>query len=356
MQKVLLTPDVPGWAYWRLCFGIQRYGPAGVMIILHADIDRKELESYQSHLICSWSEWGRPDKTRTWALVANEAVAQPHGPSLGSTYQERMATKLKNCETAKKNLSQYKGIISASPRLLPFLRQINQNTVYLPQGVDHNTFKPTTEPFKNRAMRIGWCGKPSNLKSFSPKGYEEVLLPLMKALAVDPGVEFVVNTRTHADRLTTSEMVEWYNSIDLFLVTSCSDCGPSCALEAMACGRMVIGTNVGMLSEINTVANEKYGAAPARLVSSYSVLRESVDTVAALVCEIKRIYKDRVGAINSGRVARQVMVENYSWSVLADEWVRVLRGDIGTGEIGEAASAVSAKSAVAGSVRRSHRR
>jgi len=46
------------------------------------------------------------------------------------------------------------------------------------------------------------------------------------------------------------KIVEWYNSLDLFVMNSYNESGPLVLLEAMSCGLPVISTNVGLAKKI----------------------------------------------------------------------------------------------------------
>jgi glycosyltransferase involved in cell wall biosynthesis len=193
---------------------------------------------------------------------------------------------------------------------------------YLRTGVDTETFYPL-EPIQTiKPLRIGWCGKPSIGKRFSPKGYHEVLAPIIRR--TNPSVEFMVNTRTSQDALSTAGMVEWYNSIDVLLIVSSCEGTPSIALEAMACGRPLIATEVGILPEVIDEAEQLGSGVCVEILGQYwsqdgaeTIIREAEDAIADAV-------NDRDRLVSQGHAARQVMCESFSWRQLSELWVNTL--------------------------------
>lgn len=326
MPRTILVPDVPNWAWWRRCSAIQRYGSPLVSVTCEGELGHATFRSYSEHLICSAFTFSSPDPERSWALVANEGCkyeVEPNSP----VYQHRMATRTKNVRTSRRILPLYKGVVTPNLSLVPFLREINPNVAYLRTGVDCGIFHEKSAPFQDRELVVGWCGKPSTKTAFSPKGYEEVLQPLIRSFDLEPRVQFVPVTNTSADKLSTDSMVKFYNSIDVFLVTSCSEGTPNCALEAMACGRPVIGTNVGILSEVNAVAQSEIGASCIKLVPSYRNAAEAATVVKCLHQEIAAMLKDRTWATVASDAARRTMDCHFNWKGLADDWLSVIRGN-----------------------------
>lgn len=324
-NPVLLVPDVMGWAWWRRCTGIQKFGKGCVTVICERDLAGEKLENYSGHLCCSWPTFPSPDPNRSWALVSNEGCQYQKNPN-SSVYQERMATNWKNADSAAVMLPRYHGLITVNASWLPFLTTLNPNAICLRTGVDTDLFHERAVPFADsKTVRIGWCGKRSTASKFSPKGYDEVLRPLMHALRNEPGAEFVINDRDHKTKLSTSEMIAWYNTIDVFLITSCSEGTPSCALEAMACGRPVIGTNVGILGDVNSAAHEHFGSGCVKIVPTYRNDQEAPQTVAVLKAEITAMLRDHSWGIAAGKMSRKVVDAAFSWRVLADDWLTVIR-------------------------------
>jgi glycosyltransferase involved in cell wall biosynthesis len=117
-----------------------------------------------------------------------------------------------------------------------FRERLGQPMLVTPNGVDPGLF-----PLKERdgvIKTIGWCGA----ERLKVKRIE-----MAKAIAVACGYELKIATA-----VPRHEMLAWYNSIDLLLVTSgpqvIDETGPLSAFEAIAAGVPVIGSSCGNFS------------------------------------------------------------------------------------------------------------
>lgn len=345
MKDVLLVSDVAGWAWHRRCEGIATYAPADYRcrVSVENEAGRIFLQQFEAVLWSSWPTCPLLPHHGQWALVANAGCMYEEGDR--STLQARTASKRKNLRTARKRLPHFQGLVVINHRCLDFCRDLNRHAVYLRTGVDCGAFYSDRLAGSERPLfrlTVGWCGKPTVRDRFSPKGYHEVLLPLVEhlrkernlsvAVAQDDGTRakltgvdkggdilFRLNTRTSDRALATEAMRKWHEVNDVFLVTSCSEGTPSTALEAMACGRMVVGTTVGILPEVVT---ENHKAAS--LVPCYSQPTHTRSIVTALGDELVRLTKDLDEVRYRGAEAREVVQTKFNWSVLSKVWLEVL--------------------------------
>jgi glycosyltransferase involved in cell wall biosynthesis len=83
------------------------------------------------------------------------------------------------------------------------------------------------------------------------KGYAAIAAPLRDRL-VRKGFEcdFRLVDSFSENNLSRQEMADWYNTGQVFLCTSFSEGTPNVALEAAACGCMLITTPVGNMPEL----------------------------------------------------------------------------------------------------------
>jgi glycosyltransferase involved in cell wall biosynthesis len=121
------------------------------------------------------------------------------------------------------------------------------DTCVLPNGVDLDVFR-VTRPLETRRPRVLWTG--SELFRHL-KGYDDLILP-MRARLEAQGIECdvrLVDSFGH-DRWTPEEMAEWYNSGTILVCASETEGTPNPALEAAACGCVVVSTRVGNMPEL----------------------------------------------------------------------------------------------------------
>ncbi len=130
-------------------------------------------------------------------------------------------------------------------------------------GVDTNLFVPTNLNrfyVSDRPLQIGWVGN-SNWAAENGVDYKGVHTILMPALEIlkSRGIEV---TARFADRangfIPLEEMPAYYSSIDVYVCPSMIEGTPNPVLEAMACGVPIISTDVGIVREALTGAQEHF--------------------------------------------------------------------------------------------------
>jgi len=84
---------------------------------------------------------------------------------------------------------------------------------------------------------------------------------------------------------------------------------PYALLEAMACGRPVIASNIPGIKDV--ITNEENG-----------ILIPTRDPV-ALANAILRLMEDHSLRLRLGKNARQLMIENYDWRIIAEKMEKV---------------------------------
>jgi glycosyltransferase involved in cell wall biosynthesis len=219
-------------------------------------------------------------------------------------------------------MPQYHGMIVINPRAETFVRNIHRRTVFLLPGVDTEEFRVLPDgrkPGSYTPTRIGWCGKAPDGKRWTPKGYDEVLLPLIERMKDCP-CEFLVNTNTHRNAWSAEQMCQWYNSLDMFLVTSCAEGTPSVLLEAAACGRPIVSTDVG-------IAREIVGDGGGLLLGEWCDLAGAGRIVNDAENVILAAMRDLPSALQCiGKRARIAAEEKFDWRLLAEKWLTTLVG------------------------------
>ncbi len=121
-------------------------------------------------------------------------------------------------------------------------------------GINLNIFYPKREnKFKNiynRKIKIGWVGNSAwNNSNEDYKGVNTILKPAINEL-IEEG--YPIET-CFADKqegmIPHDKMVDYYDSIDILVCSSKQEGTPLPILEAMACGNIIVSTNVGIVQE-----------------------------------------------------------------------------------------------------------
>lgn len=172
------------------------------------------------------------------------------------------------------------------------LHMLRLPTAITEDGVDCEKFKPLPLPAK---FIVGWCGD-SRARLGAIKGVHLI------ADACDlAGVDFVASDAALGYPIPWDSMSEWYSQISCYVCASTKEGTPNPPLEAMACGRPVITTRVGIMPRAIT-----HG------VSGVFAERDP-QSLAAAICYVR----DNLQSMAS---AARVAAEAHDWSVKIPAW------------------------------------
>lgn len=185
-----------------------------------------------------------------------------------------------------------------------------------PNWIDVNVFKPMQVPvLKERVLYVGRLSVQKNIKQLieamagMPWGLdivgggelEEDLKNLVKDLGAD--VKFL-GTQPN------DSLPVFYNQYPVFVLPSSYEGNPKALLEAMACGRAVLGTKVPGI--VNVIDHEKNGLLCDAHVES---IREA----------LKRLMGDPYLRLRLGQEAREKIVSTQSLDILVDKELSLYR-------------------------------
>lgn len=124
--------------------------------------------------------------------------------------------------------------------------------------VDLNHFKPRALTRRGEKIRFGWAGNSAWGKPKDDhKGLHTLITPAIQELKAE-GLPVELIVRDRIDTLTPFEdMPEFYHSIDCYICMSLSEGSPRPVLEAAACGVPIISTDVGIVPELFSEAQNQ---------------------------------------------------------------------------------------------------
>ncbi|RSL29029.1 glycosyltransferase family 1 protein [Salibacterium salarium] len=197
-----------------------------------------------------------------------------------------------------------------NPKLTKLIKELHPkaDVHFLPQFVDTDHFKPDNKNRKGRKKKfvIGWVGN----KGRKGKNFETLYKPIVKAFENDSNVRFKVTSKETL--IPSEQMPNFYNSLDLLLVTSNNEGLPNPAVEATGCGVPVLSTNVGV---VKTLAGEK---AKSLVLDSHN----PNDFIKKI-----RLLKNNPQFMNELKVeARENALNNWSVEKTKDKWLYGLFG------------------------------
>ena len=172
-----------------------------------------------------------------------------------------------------------------------------RSVVLLSHGVETDLFKPNQILHEN--FVVGWAGSTNrDIKRF----------PKAKEIAKEAGV--LLNVAGYKDDDTNrphSEMPYFYNSCDVFLVTSETEAHPMVVYEAMSCGIPVIATNVGDLEE--------------NIVDGHNGFILDVEAPVSAFVEKITLLRESPGLRKKmGVMARKTILQKWTWDKIVDQY------------------------------------
>ena len=161
-------------------------------------------------------------------------------------------------EKTKKIFSKCSNYYVSSNKLLEIYKNIDlENYPYgvITDGVDLEEFYPKNkrkfEDINNRKIKIGWVGNSAwkqDKEDF--KGVNTILKPVIKEL-IEEGYPIETYFADRQERMIPHDkMVDYYSDIDVIVCTSKIEGTPNPVLEGMACGDVVVSTNVGIVPDV----------------------------------------------------------------------------------------------------------
>ena len=317
---VRLQHDGNGWAYSKRCLALQKYAPDDFDVSIGA-----------WHIGPNKDPW--PDER--WDLVLQLV---PDHPNVRAALDARGMTD--TILVAGLNV----GYAHSRERLRMCSDQTDHIVVnnygcydalgkpegmtHISNGVDLETYRVTIPPAKRRP-RVLWlggkyhCAGPGQ-KGTSIKGWHEILLPLADKL-VKWGIEVdfcqVESLKPKPGEIMDAEaLVEFYNSGTIYVCASSSEGTPNPALEAAACGCVVVSTRVGNMMEL--IDDGLNGCLVDRTTDSM--------TTASLLATILHCHR-MPGRIAEMASAMREEIQSWHWKERSKQYFRLFRELIGRG-------------------------
>lgn len=205
-------------------------------------------------------------------------------------------------------------IILANRSLRRFVPR--QKSVFIPNGVDINLFRPTNKP-NNKTTKILSIGRLEKQKNYFNliKALERLDVELTLVgngslqdrlinLAKDKNVKLKI-----IDKTDNKTLPKIYNDHDIFLLPSLAEGSPKVLLEAMACGLAVVASDI---PENKDIVNEENGL----------ICKTEVDSINR---SVQQLVMDKDSRAKLGKQARLTIEKDYDISKLVAEEISLLK-------------------------------
>ncbi|MCC2096878.1 MAG: glycosyltransferase family 4 protein [Hyphomicrobiales bacterium] len=271
--RVLLCPDKPDWAFDNIARNIERHaGENRIFKLYMCDTLEQEHRFFEKILlsridICHvfWRE-------DLFYLLSPSTIAKA-ARTLNFSY-EGLVRSLSTCafttsvydhlfsdqtemRERRYGFSVIDGYTVSSQKLYSLYGsepQLPRPDAVIRDGVDVEHFSPRIGDKANGDNHsIGWAGNSAwgnkSLK-VDVKGFHRLFTPMLEALQAG-GLKVEAKVADpQTGRIAFSDMPDFYRGLDVFVCTSSMEGTPNPLLEAMACGRPVVSTNVGIVPEV----------------------------------------------------------------------------------------------------------
>ena len=270
-RRVLLVADVRGWAYDIIAKTIapnfRKYDSEIVyfreLIDGNDSVDTNEFDVifafFWHDMFLRGGSLGKVDLNKVCVGVHSHNSWLKRGISVSKT---------------SKILSQYASVGMISRKLFDKFPDI-KNRFYTPSGYDPRIFFPRPMPSFEGNLKVCWAGDPGSSHHGDVKGYNDYIFPVIQEME---GVELI--TASKENPIRHKDMGEFYSQGHVYLCFSSNEGTPLPTLEAMACGRPAISTNVGIAPEVIDKSNG--WIIPRRIDSLRGALEECFDSMNSL--------------------------------------------------------------------------
>ena len=201
-------------------------------------------------------------------------------------------------------LRRFRGVNAVSRRLTDlFVKAGLEECRYTPNGVDDELFKPVEPIGRNKEfITVGFSG---SKKHDHEKGISSYIEPLGREYWIRLNLAMPQN-----GYVTLDEMPRFYNQTDLYLCASSAEGFSVSALEASACGRPLISTDVGGNRELIKDGH-----------NGFFIKRDLGD----IRDKLYRLHRDRGRLIEMGMNNRDEVEKKWSWKIRVADWIEFIK-------------------------------
>lgn len=295
--KILLMPDFPGWAFDIRAQILKKY--------LSHKYQFKIVYSAEQKLTLKQANQFAITYLFYWPHLVKFPLAQSTTKLILGLHSHRSWQN--QFWRAVKLFRQADTVLISTKTLADKFKTYTKNIVYLPHAADHYQFKIKRINRPQGNLVVGWAGNP-DYNQGKEKGYYDIILPAIKKL----DNQVILKTAlSNQQKISHHKMVDFYNSINVYLNASKTEGGPLPCFEAAACGRPIITTPCGSMPEF--INNGYNGFLVKRSVSAFHQT-------------IKKFLDQPELATNLGRNARREIEQRWNWQKRVKDYDKLFQG------------------------------
>lgn len=152
----------------------------------------------------------------------------------------------------KKEYDMFKITHANNKDIVCILEKISQKVFYIPNGIDLSIFYKykNINTYKNK-IKIGMICSKQRVEHKGLNEFLDVINRLKKHNIFVENNTIIIDPYKKDTIISNDSLIKYYNNdIDIYICLSNSETGPQPCLEALACGKIVISTRVGLMVDI----------------------------------------------------------------------------------------------------------
>lgn len=292
MPKVLIVADVKNWAFDYFGKALQKYCKKISVDITYTRMKPAYTFDHKPYDIVFWMIDVRPDKLQKKSIPRKKVI-----------YAIRSDIKTcprKSYFKESRWIYEHAAAVAVCNRdMFDYFYKKHPKVYYMPGGVDIDIFKPQRTPYNSyEAMTVGWSGS-LNYWGKELKGIEVIEEACNKAgLKFKPAI-------LEQKRRNQKQMAEYYNTIHIYADMSSHAGRQNGILEAGACGKIVVATNIGIVSELIKHGENGFVSSRGGLYNTLSHIRED--------------------HLIFGEKLRKDVTEKWDWKIHAEKFEKMIK-------------------------------
>jgi len=303
--KVAVVYDSPDWAFHRIAKQVKAHLSDEFEVAILPYWPKSD-ESIDCDLCCALpynAVEHLVDRLDPAIPVITCAYDQTLWTQEGSKWEKRMDLAVERSSM----------LLAASPHLMEKLPDLfGLPTLPCFDGVDASLFVQQPWRMQWGKLRVGWCGNADETYHGKTKG----LHLIREACNSLPFAELVVQDRNNEWK-PIEEMPRWYRDVDIYVCMSVQEGTPNPVLEASACGRPWVSTDVGIVRELHqTLPLEPGDPGPGLIIER---------SAQALIESLEVLFTGGVTIPHMGKRGRAAVEAGWDWTTKVEQFRAAFR-------------------------------
>lgn len=283
-KKYLFIVDSYNWALHKRAINLKKFLNLNAEIIHFNKCSNINFNNYDIVYSLNWPIYGYIKnnlKIKNFKLITTISSHEKNRPVL-----------------IKDILNHHDKISVSNIHLYKEYKEYYKNVFFTPFGVDINLYTKKTNPNNYRNI-FGFVGNIDR--------YEKRFNIIKKTISNIPNAELLI--ASNHKPLNENQMIDFYNKIGTLICFSTTEGTPNPILEAAACGRNIITTNVGNVSELFT---------------DYLLKNNILNSEECIADKVSNIINNNINLEYNGNILYDQVLKNWSWDIRSKNFIKFM--------------------------------